>query len=207
MANDIAHDMLLSPDSASIWCWLFACVPLATHNSTCKGACWWAEDAIDSAPEGTREQLSRTSRALSCSLLPSSERAAIFVANSTAGGAVSLLRPPAATSALTSLRLSKQRTKRVSAAVARAIGGDPREVKAQTERELAARREEHRQSWMSRKKELARAHAEMKERIDSRPLMFEQASIDVAVERAKAAAHDKFDAALKKHGLASKLDP
>ena len=101
----------------------------------------------------------------------------------------------------------KRATKAVSAAIARAIGGDPKEVKEQTERELKARREEHRQSWAARKKELAKQHEEMRQRIDARPFMFEQASVDVAVERAKAAAHERFDATLKKHGLASKLDP
>ena len=55
-------------------------------------------------------------------------------------------------------------------------------------------------------------HAEMHARLDARPFLFEQASIDVAVERAKAEAHDKFDATLRKHGvgtqaLADRLDP
>ena len=53
---------------------------------------------------------------------------------------------------------------------------------------------------------------EMNKRIDARPFLFEQASIDVAVERAKAEAYDKFDATLRKHGisttgLADRLDP
>ena len=47
----------------------------------------------------------------------------------------------------------------------------------------------------------------MLERVEKRPFLFEQASVDVAVERAKMEAHDRFDATLRKHGLADKLDP
>ena len=68
------------------------------------------------------------------------------------------------------------------------------------------RREEHRQAWRDRKKAVDDSMAEMRARVEARPFLFEQASIDVAVERAKQEAHDKFDATLRKHGLADRLD-
>ena len=51
------------------------------------------------------------------------------------------------------------------------------------------------------------ACAPVREQVAARPFLFEQASVDVAVERAKQEAHDKFDAALRKSGLANMLDP
>ena len=48
---------------------------------------------------------------------------------------------------------------------------------------------------------------EMRARIEARPFLFEQASIDVQVERAKQEAHERFEKTLKKHGLADRLDP
>ena len=47
----------------------------------------------------------------------------------------------------------------------------------------------------------------MRARVEARPFLFEQSTIDAAVERAKQEAHDRFDSALRKHGLADRLDP
>ena len=92
------------------------------------------------------------------------------------------------------------------------VAGDPRDIKAAAKAESSRRKEEHRQAWKERKKTIADQMEEMNKRIDARPFLFEQASIDVAVERAKAEAYDKFDATLRKHGisttgLADRLDP
>ena len=47
----------------------------------------------------------------------------------------------------------------------------------------------------------------MHNRVARRPYLFEQTSIDIAVERAKQEAHDSFEAALRKHGLAANAGP
>ena len=46
----------------------------------------------------------------------------------------------------------------------------------------------------------------MRARVEARPFLFEQASTDVAVEKAKAQALDRFDETLRKHGLAERLE-
>ena len=91
-------------------------------------------------------------------------------------------------------------------------GTTAKDVKAAAEEDAKRRKEELKQAWKDRKKQMADQMAEMHARLDARPFLFEQASIDVAVERAKAEAHDKFDATLRKHGvgtqaLADRLDP
>lgn len=85
--------------------------------------------------------------------------------------------------------------------------GDPRNLKKAEEAKTA---EMKRQVRANNKEQRERAKAwldEINTKVAARPFLFEQASVDVAVERAKQEAHDKFDAALRKSGLASMLDP
>jgi hypothetical protein len=106
----------------------------------------------------------------------------------------------------------KQITKKVASRLVQVTGTTAKDVKAAAEEDAKRRKEELKQAWKDRKKQMADQMAEMHVRLDARPFLFEQASIDVAVERAKAEAHDKFDATLRKHGvgtqaLADRLDP
>ena len=86
------------------------------------------------------------------------------------------------------------------------IAGDPRQIARKDQEEAVRRKEEHRQAWKERKKAVDENMAEMRARVDARPFLFEQASIDTAVERAKMEAHDRFDATMRKAGLADRLD-
>ena len=72
-------------------------------------------------------------------------------------------------------------------------GTTAKDVKAAAAEEAKRRKEELKQAWKERKKQMDE-QVEMHARLDARPFLFEQASIDVAVERAKAAAHDRRDA-------------
>lgn len=92
-------------------------------------------------------------------------------------------------------------TKKVSSRLVAVTGTTAKDVKAAAAEEAKRRKEELKQAWKERKKQMDEQMAEMHARLDARPFLFEQASIDVAVERAKAAAHDKFDETLKKHGV------
>jgi len=86
------------------------------------------------------------------------------------------------------------------------VAGDPKNIKQKAKEEAQRRKEEHRQAWKDRKATVAASMAEMRARVESRPFLFEQSTIDAAVERAKAEAHERFDSTLRKHGLADRLD-
>ena len=87
------------------------------------------------------------------------------------------------------------------------VAGDMKDVRKKQEEEWTRRKEEHAEAWRERKKAIKSSMDEMRARIEARPFLFEQASIDVQVERAKQEAHERFEKTLKKHGLADRLDP
>ena len=86
------------------------------------------------------------------------------------------------------------------------LAGDPRNLK----KALQAKEEEMKRQARDNNREQRRRAKEwidgINTKVAARPFLFEQASIDVAVERAKQEAHDRFDATLRKAGLASMLD-
>jgi hypothetical protein len=100
--------------------------------------------------------------------------------------------------------------KRATVAVAsrlRQLAGDPRHLKrAQKEKEEESKRQ-IRKDNLEQRRRAKEWIDDINKRVSERPFLFEQASVDVAVARAKAEAHDKFDAALRKNGLADMLDP
>ena len=100
----------------------------------------------------------------------------------------------------------KKATERVASRL-REISGDPRHLRrAAKEKEEEMKRQVRKDN--AEKNRNAKAWIdEINRKVAERPFLFEQASVDVAVERAKQEAHDKFDAALRKSGLADMLDP
>ena len=80
-------------------------------------------------------------------------------------------------------------------------GGDPKALKR---REEQRQRESRRAAKENDKEKMSEFEARlqaMKERVARRPKLFQQSSIDIEIERAKQAAHDKFEDALRKNGL------
>lgn len=84
--------------------------------------------------------------------------------------------------------------------------GDPRHLKkAQLEKEQEIRL--HFKRDLQEKDTVAKDWlVGMQQRVAQRPYLFEQASVNAAVERAKQEVHYKFEAALRKAGLAERLD-
>ena len=68
--------------------------------------------------------------------------------------------------------------------------------------EAARRKQEAAESNKERRKAFEENMRQMRERVESRPFLFEQAGINTAVERAKNEALDRFDDVLRKQGLA-----
>lgn len=89
------------------------------------------------------------------------------------------------------------------------LTGDPRNLKKKLAAEAEDKKREIRENNAEQRRKAKEwiddINARVLERRTKKGFMFEQASIDVAVERAKAEAHDKFDAALRKGGLADML--
>ena len=104
----------------------------------------------------------------------------------------------------------QQEQKRATAAVAsrlKELAGDPRNLKKAQKAKEEEMRREVRQNNKEQRQRAKEWIDGINQKVSARPFLFEQASVDVAVEKAKQDAHDKFDAALRKSGLADLLDP
>jgi len=100
----------------------------------------------------------------------------------------------------------KKATERVASRL-REISGDPRHLRRAAKEKEEEMKQQVRKDNAEKNRNAKAWIDEINRKVAERPFLFEQASVDVAVERAKQEAHDKFDAALRKSGLADMLDP
>jgi len=91
------------------------------------------------------------------------------------------------------------------------LAGDPRNLKkamkAKEEEQKRQIRENNAEQRRNAKQWIQDINQRVAERRAKQGFLFEQASVDAAVERAKQEAYDRFDQTLRKTGLADMLDP
>mmetsp|Transcript_29150 Transcript_29150/g.75033 ORF Transcript_29150/g.75033 Transcript_29150/m.75033 type:complete len:180 (-) Transcript_29150:561-1100(-) len=110
--------------------------------------------------------------------------------------------------------LRQQQQKRATAEVAgrlKELTGDPRNLKKAQKAKAEELKQQIRENNADQRRRAKEWIDEINQKVADRRnkvgFLFEQASVDAAVERAKQDAHDKFDKALRKSGLADMLDP